>query len=110
MTKNNDSAISSGVSKSLQQDISIKLNENLEKEKFLTPGESFSPVSNPFTVTENGIDVTASATITTTVKDKDGNVLSAPFTAGESGNEYTILYYVKYDSESTDFTTTIYVK
>ena len=42
-----------------------KIND-IDESASLLVGESYTASENPFTVTENGIDVTASATITTT--------------------------------------------
>ena len=95
--KNSTSNMSSGISKSLNQQIEIK--SNVTDSVNLNVGDpSYSPVQKPFIVYENGVDVTSSATVTTTITDSDGNIVSSIST--DTPNTYTIKYTVKYDGES----------
>ena len=100
--KNTTSNMSSGISKSLSQRISIK--SNVDSEITIAVGDPAPIDSHPFTVYENGVDVTASATITHSVSGPDGCTdFSKPGT-------YTITYKVKYDGESSTATTKVYVE
>ena len=104
--KNNTSSMSSGISKSLSQQIEIK--SNVTDLVNLNVGDSsYSPVQKPFVVYENGVDVTSSATVTTTITDSDGNVVSSIST--DVPNTYTIKYTVKYDGESSTAETIVNV-
>jgi surface-anchored protein len=94
--------MSSGISKSLSQKIDIK--SNVDSEITIAVGDPAPIDSQPFTVYENGVDVTASATITHSVSGPDGSTdFSKPGT-------YTITYKVKYDGESSTATTRVYVE
>ena len=98
--------MSSGVSKSLSQNIDIK--SNVEGTVNLNVGgPSFSPSTRPFTVYENGVDVTSSASITTTITDSKGAVVSSISTA--EANTYTITYIVKYDGKTSKAQTIVNV-
>lgn len=100
--KNTTDNMSSGISKSLNQEITIT--SNVESSATITQGEGYTINPNPFTVKENGIDVTASATISHTITGPDGSTdFSKPGT-------YTITYTVKYDGESETAKTTVTVK
>ena len=104
--KNSSSNMSSGVSKSLSQNIDIK--SNVEGTINLNVGgPSFSPSTRPFTVYENGVDVTSSASITTTITDSKGAVVSSISTA--EANTYTITYIVKYDGKTSKAQTIVNV-
>lgn len=104
--KNNTSSMSSGISKSLSQQIEIK--SNVTDLVNLNVGDSsYSPVSNPFVVYENGVDVTSSATVTTTITDGSGKTVSSIST--DAPNTYTITYTVKYDGESSKAETIVNV-
>lgn len=104
--KNNTSNMSSGISKSLSQKIDIE--SNVEETINLNVGDpSYSPIEKPFTVYENGVDVTSSATVTTTITDSEGNVVASIST--EAPNTYTITYTVKYDGESSKAETIVNV-
>lgn len=100
--KNSNDNMSSGISKSLSQKIDIS--SNVDSEVTIAVGDGYSINSNPFTVYENGVDVTASATITHTVTGPDGSTdFSKPGT-------YTITYVCKYDGESSKATTKVTVE
>ena len=94
---------SSGVSKSLSQKIDI--DTLVDSQVNLNVGDSYSPSSKPFRVTENGVDVTSSATVTTTITDKSGSVVSSIDTS--SANTYIITYTIKYDGETSKAQTTV---
>ena len=100
--KNSNDNMSSGISKSLSQDIDIK--SNVESSATITAGEGYSLNSNPFTVYENGVDVTSSATISHTISGPDGS------TDFSKAGTYTITYTCKYDGESSQATTTVTVE
>ena len=98
--------MSSGISKSLSQQIEIK--NNVTDLVNLNVGDSsYSPVQKPFTVYENGVDVTSSATVTTTITDSNGKTVSSIST--DAPNTYTITYTVKYDGESSTAETIVNV-
>ncbi len=104
--KNATANMSSGISKSLKQNIEIR--GNVEPEVTLSVGGSgYSPVSKPFTVYENGVDVTSAATVTTTITDKNGSTVSSISTSAP--NKYTITYTVKYDGETSKAKTVVTV-
>ena len=104
--KNSNSSMSSGVSKSLSQEIDIE--SNVEKSiSLMVGGPSYEVNSKPFTVYENGVDVTSSATVTTTIVDKNGNTVSSIST--DAPNTYTITYSIKYDGKSQTAQTTVTV-
>ena len=94
--------MSSGISKSLSQQINIE--SNVESSATITQGEGYSISSNPFTVTENGTNVTSSATISHTISGPNG---STDFS--EVGT-YTITYTCKYDGESSQAITKVTVE
>lgn len=95
--KNSSSNASSGISKSLSQKISIE--SNVDGTINLNVGDSpYTPLSSPFTVYENGVDVTSSASITTTITDQNGSTVSSISTSAP--NTYTITYYIKYDGKT----------
>ena len=100
--KNSNDSMSSGISKSLSQQIDIE--SNVETEKIIQLGESYSVSSKPFTVFENGVDVTASATISHTISGPDGS------TDFSKAGTYTITYTCKYDGESSQATTKVIVQ
>ena len=100
--KNTTSNMSSGISKSLSQKIDIT--SNVDSEVTIAVGDGYTLDSNPFTVYENGVDVTASATITNSISGPDGSTdFSKP-------GVYTITYVCKYDGESSKATTTVTVE
>lgn len=100
--KNTTDNMSSGISKSLHQQINIQ--SNVDSEVTIAVGDGYTIDSNPFTVYENGVDVTASATISHTISGPDGSTdFSKPGT-------YTITYTVKYDGETSQATTKVYVE
>ena len=100
--KNATNNMSSGISKSLSQKIDIE--SNVDSEVTIAVGDGYTLDSNPFTVYENGVDVTASATISHTISGPDGSTdFSKPGT-------YTITYTVKYDGETSQATTKVYVE
>ena len=104
--KKTTSNMSSGISKSLRQ--SIEIVGNVEPTVTLSVGgSSYSPVSKPFTVYENGVDVTSAASVSTTITDQNGNVVSSISTSGP--NKYTITYTVRYDGESSKAQTIVTV-
>ena len=99
--KNTTTNMSSGISKSLSQKIDIKT--NVESSVTIKAGEGYSISTRPFTVYENGVDVTSSATVSHTISGPGGSTdFSKPGT-------YTIKYTVKYDGESDTATTTVTV-
>lgn len=100
--KNTNDSISPGISRSLSQKIDIE--SNIETEAIITVGEGYSISSNPFTVYENGVDVTASATISHTISGPDGS------TDFSKVGTYTITYSCKYDGESAQATTKVIVQ
>lgn len=100
--KNATSNMSSGISKSLNQNIDIQEN-NIPATATINVGEGYTPVSKPFTVYENGVDVTSSATVTTDISGPDG---TKDFS---KAGTYTITYRVKYDGESSSASTTVTV-
>ena len=51
------------------------------------------------------MDVTSSATVTTTITDKSGSVVSSIDTSSE--NTYIITYTIKYDGETSKAQTTV---
>ena len=93
--------MSGGISKSLSQQITIISNVE-DSLPSMSPADSCPINSNPFTVKENGVDVTASATITHSVSGPSENCSVA--------GDYTITYTVKYDGETDTAKTTITVK
>ncbi len=100
--KNTNDNMSSGISKSLHQQISIE--SNVDPEVTIAVGDGYTLDSHPFTVYENGVDVTASATITHTISGPDGSTdFSKPGT-------YTITYTAKYDGETSQAITKVYVE
>ncbi len=103
--KKSTSNMSSGISKSLSQDIDIET--NVEESVNLFVGDTYTPTSNPFTVYENGVDVTSSATITTTIKNSNGTTVSKIDTS--SPTSYTITYIIKYDGKTSKAQTIVNV-
>ena len=100
--KNTTDNMSSGISKSLSQKIDIE--SNVDSEVTIAVGDGYTLNPKPFTVYENGIDVTASATVTNTISGPDDSTdFSKPGT-------YTITYTVKYDGESSQAITKVYVE
>jgi hypothetical protein len=100
--KGTKSNMSSGISKTLSQKIDIV--SNVDSEVTIAVGDGYSISSKPFTVYENGVDVTASATITHSISGPDGSTdFSKP-------GVYTITYVCKYDGESSKATTTVTVE
>ena len=105
--KNNTNTISSGVSKTLKQNIKISRNVSATNKTIAAgSGESYSPVSKPFTVTENGVDVTAAADVSTTIY-KDGSVVDEIDTSSPA--TYKVVYSIKYDGKEDSVTVTITV-
>lgn len=99
--RNTTDNMSSGISRSLNQQISFTA--NVDSTATINQGEACPISSNPFTVKENGVDVTASASITHTVtSDTSVTDCSLPGT-------YTITYTAKYDGESDTAKTTVTV-
>ena len=103
--KNVTTNMSSGVSKSLTQDITIE--SNVPGSVNLSLGDQYSPVEVPFTVYENGIDVTAAATVSNSIVDSNGNTVDSIST--EQVGTYTITYNVSYDGKTKSATTTVNV-
>ncbi len=99
--RNTTDNMSGGISKSLSQQITIISNVE-DSLPSISPADSCPINSNPFTVKENGVDVTASATITHSVSGPSENCSVA--------GDYTITYTVKYDGETDTAKTTITVK
>lgn len=100
--KNSSDNMSSGISKSLRQQINIE--SNVDDSVTIQQGEGYTVSSNPFTVYENGVNVTASATVSHTISGPDGSTdFSKPGT-------YTITYTCKYDGESSQATTKVTVE
>ena len=83
----------------------IDIDTLVDSQVNLNVGDSYSPSSKPFRVTENGVDVTSSATVTTTITDKSGSVVSSIDTS--SANTYIITYTIKYDGETSKAQTTV---
>ena len=105
--KNNSNTMSSGVSKTLKQNIKISRNVSATNKTISAgSGESYSPVSKPFTVTENGVDVTAAADVSTTIY-KDGSVVDEVDTSEPA--TYKVIYSIKYDGKEDSVTVTIIV-
>ena len=94
--KNSTSNMSTGISKTLNQDIEIT--SNVEASVNITIGGSYSPNSKPFTVYENGVDVTAAADVGYIIYDGDGQEVTEINTA-EIGT-YKIVYTVTYDGKT----------
>lgn len=94
--------MSSGISKSLRQQINIE--SNVDESVTIQQGEGYTVSSNPFTVYENGVDVTASATISHTISGPDGS------TDFSKAGVYTITYTCKYDGETSQATTKVTVE
>lgn len=103
--KNSTTNMSSGISKTLSQ--SIKIESNVSPSIDVGLGGTFTPESNPFTVYENGVDVTAAAKIDYTIYDADGNQVNEINT--EEAGTYKIVYNVTYDGKSDSAETTINV-
>ncbi len=104
--KNATANMSSGISKSLNQQINIS--SNIQSSVTLNVGDpAYTPVSKPFTVLENGVDVTSSATVTVTITDSSGRTVGAISTAAP--NTYTITYTIKYDGEVSKAETVVTV-
>lgn len=103
--KNSTSNQSSGISKSLSQDIEIT--SNVETTVNIELGGSYAPIDNPFTVYENDVDVTSAANVNYTIYDGDGKVVNS-ITTTEAGT-YKIVYTVKYDGEESQAETTVNV-
>ena len=103
--KNSTTNMSSGISKTLNQ--SIKIESNVSSSIDIELGGTFTPESNPFTVYENGVDVTAAAKIDYTIYDADGNQVNEINT--EEAGTYKIVYNVTYDGKSDSAETTINV-
>ena len=105
--KGNNTTISSGASKSLKQHVKISRNVSATNKTIAAgSGESYTPVSSPFTITENGVDVTAAANVTTTIY-KDGKVVNEIDTSEPA--TYKVVYSVKYDDKEDSVTVTITV-
>ena len=105
--KNNSATMSSGASKSLKQNIKISRNVSATNKTIAAgSGESYTPVSKPFTVTENGVDVTAAADISTTIY-KDGSVVDEIDTSAPA--TYKVVYSIRYDGKEDSVTVTITV-
>lgn len=105
--KNNENTMSSGVSKTLKQNVKISRNVSATNKTIAAgSGESYSPVSKPFTVTENGVDVTAAASVSTTIY-KDGSVVDEVDTSAPA--TYKVVYEIKYGGKSDSVTVTITV-
>ncbi len=102
--KNVSSNMSSGISKTLNQN--IKITSNVESSVSLSVGDSYSPVSKPFTVLENGVDVTNDASVSYTIT-KNGSTVSSIDTS--QAGTYIITYTIRYDGESDKATTTVNV-
>ncbi len=101
--KNSTSNMSSGISKTLSQDIEIT--SNVESSVDITIGGVFTPNEKPFTVYENGVDVTAEASVSHVIYNADGEEVSEIDTA-EIGT-YTVVYTVTYDGKSEEARTTV---
>ena len=105
--KGNTTTMSSGASKSLKQHVKISRNVSATNKTIAAgSGESYTPVSSPFTITENGVDVTAAANVTTTIY-KDGKVVNEIDTSEPA--TYKVVYSVKYDDKEDSVTVTITV-
>ncbi len=99
--KNTTTNMSSGISKSLNQQIEIT--GNVDAQATINVGDGYSISSKPFTVLENGVDVTSSATVSHTISGPGGSTdFSKPGT-------YTITYTVQYDGESSKAQTVVTV-
>ena len=103
--KNVTTTMSSGISKSLSQKITI--DSNVESTVNIAVGESYSPIQTPFTVYENGVDVTAAATVSTTITNADGATVTEINT--EAPGTFKITYNVSYDGKNKSATTTVNV-
>lgn len=103
--KNSTANMSTGISKSLNQD--IKIEKNIEESVSLALGDTFTPNANPFKVYENGIDVTAEATINYTITNSTGEAVAEIST--EEAETYTITYSVTYAGKSDSGATTVNV-
>ena len=105
--KNSNNTMSSGISKTLKQQINISRNVSATNKTIAAgSGETYTPVAKPFTVTENGVDVTAAANVSTTIY-KDGSVVDSVDTSAPAS--YKIVYSVKYDGKEDSVTVTITV-
>jgi len=103
--KNADSNMSSGISQSLSQ--SIEITSSVESTVNVELGGTYTPVSNPFTVYENKVDVTSAASVTTTIYDSNGATVATIPT--DKAGVYTVVYTVKYDGETSEAKTTVNV-
>ena len=97
--------MSSGISKSLNQDIQIE--SNVESSSSISVGGAYSLNRNPFTVYENGVDVTNAATKSTSITDPNGGTVSSISNAIEG--TYTITYTIKYAGKTKTATTQVTV-
>ena len=97
--------MSSGISKTLSQNIEIT--SNVESSIDITLGNTFTINEKPFTVLENGIDVTAEANTSYVIYDGDGKEVTEINTA-EAGT-YTVVYTVSYDGKQEEAETIVNV-
>lgn len=102
--KNVTTNMSSGISKTLSKE--IKIESNVEETVNISLGGTFTPLEKPFTVYENGTDVTSSAEVSYTIYDSEGNV--AEINNSQIGT-YTIVYTVSYSGETSEARATINV-
>ena len=103
--KNATSNMSSGISKTLSQNIEIT--SNVKSSENLTLGSTFTINEKPFTVLENGVDVTAEATTSYVIYDGDGKEVEEINTT-EAGT-YTVVYTISYDGKQEEAKTIVNV-
>ena len=104
--KKGDENTSSGATYTLEANVNFTYNGT--ESETIAVGDTYSPLSDPITVTLEGKDVTDKADKSTTIT-KDGNEVTSIDTS-TAGDVYEIKYYAAYKGKSNTYTCTVTIQ